>query len=390
MSRYILAGHTKRLAAKSVVATVCLSSNVAAQKSLLAKGANMSINPIKSALALALIGAVLISQSACSMVGRLKQPIADFKTATNVVTESARLSYDLVNRNVLDEALQEAQCADIDPLVPCVAPARDPSVPRLNSTALRKKRVFSDEGMKARLDALASLDSYVGLLDAMVNTDKPEQIAASAAKLKTSIDNLALKITELAKPNTPGSGGGGGDSTNGNTVRFLNAVGLFTTATEVILTAIANRKREKALKRAIENGNGPVKELIEALKTDFAIFWTDTNLAANDRIALAYNAFNTEIANASADPPSPRSDSGRQRLRTEILVAEAERDLVNATSPVEAVDKMQAAHSAMVKWSTEPTEANFIASLQAIQNYVAVATKLGTAVVKLYANDKES
>lgn len=350
----------------------------------------MSANPIRSALALALVAAVLVSQSACSRVARLREPIAAFKSATNVVTESARLSYDLVNRNVLDEALHEAQCVEIDPLVECVAPARDPAVPRLTSTELKKKRIFSDEGMRARLDALASLDRYVNLLNEMVNTDKPERIAESAAELKTSIDRLAEKIADLAKPGTPGRGGGGGDSTNANTVRFVNAVGLFTTATELILTAIANRKREKALKRAIENGNTPVRELIEALKTDFAIFWTDANLAVNDRVTLAYNAFHTEIATRANNSGSGGSRSGLASFRREILDAEAERELVRATSPVDAVEKMQAAHSEMVKWSTQPTETNFIASIQAIQTYVAAATRLGAAVVKLYAKDEES
>lgn len=341
----------------------------------------------KSLLTLALIGTVLISQSGCSMVGRLRQPIADFKDATNVVTEAARLGYELVNRNVMDEALKRKQCVIINPLVPCVAPSLNPSAPKFEPSELKKERIFSDEGMKARLDALASLESYVNLLDAMVNTDKPERIAESAAELKTSIDNLARKIADLAKPGTSEPGGGGG-RTNGNTARFLNAVGLFTTATELILTAIANRKREKALKRAIENGNEPVRELIEALKVDFGIFWADSKLAANVRIALAYNAFNTEIANAAANAASPRNASERQRLRTEILEAEVERDLVNATSPIKAVEQMKAAHSAMVKWSTEPTEANFIATLQAIQTYVAVATKLGNAVVKLYSKNE--
>ena len=348
----------------------------------------MSTNRVKSASALALIGAVLISQSACSMVGRLKGPIASFRSATNVVTESARLSYDKINRNVMDEALQQEQCEDIDPLVPCKVPDRDTSVPRMNSSALKKKRIFSDAGMKARLEALESLDKYVSLLSEMVNTDKPEKIAESAGELKTSIDKLAAKVADLATPNTPGNDNGGGNSTNGNTTRFLNAVGLFTTATELILTAIANRKRDKALKRAIENGNEPVKELIEALKTDFGIFWTDANLAVNDQVALAFNAFHSEIAKAEKNPGSRQGRSELQRLRRDVLDAEAARDLVHATNPVESIGKMQEAHTKMVQWAAQPTEANFLASMQAIQTYVAAATRLGAAVVKLYSNDE--
>jgi hypothetical protein len=345
---------------------------------------------MKSVLVVALIGAVLISQSGCSMVGRLKEPIAAFRSATNIVTESARLSYDKINRNVLDEVLQKEQCADIDPLVPCEVPVRNPSVPRLRSSDLKRKRIFSDEGMKARLDALESLDKYVSLLSEMVNTDKPEKIAESAGELKTSIDKLAAQVADLSKSNTPADDNSGGDSTNGNTTRFLNAVGLFSTATEVILTAIANRKRDKALKRAIENGNEPVKELIEALKTDFGIFWTDANLAVNDQVVLAYNAFHTEIANAEKNPGSRPGKSELQRLRRDILDAEAARDLVKATSPVESIGKMQKAHTEMVRWAAQPTEANFLASMQAIQTYVVAATRLGAAVVKLYSKDEET
>ena len=54
---------------------------------------------------------------------------------------------------------------------------------------------------------------------------------------------------------------------------------------------------------------------------------------------------------------------------------------------------MAEAHGQLMKLTNQPTETNFIASAEAIQAYLAAATHLGTAVIKLHRvknNDEEN
>ena len=321
---------------------------------------------------------LLILQSGCSLAGRLKQPIEDFRNATSVVVASARVGYSLVNDIALDDELRKAQCAQKRPAKECRP--TDIDVAKLVSS-----RTISNDGMKARLDALESLDKYVTLLAELVNSDKPERITAAADDLQKSIDSLAVQITKLEQPDTAGAADAHDSAVHAaNQKRFIASVGIFSNAIGIILSALGNRKRDKALKKAVLDGDKAVKEIIAGLKSDFSIFWSQKKQDANNDIHDSFSALNTEIE-ASGGVTATRPDSGTlARLRSNVIQAVKNRDIIVSTDPDESLTAMATAHDELVKLANEPTENNFIASAAAIQAYLGAATRLGGAIIKLH------
>lgn len=337
----------------------------------------MIYTQIKKASWLVVICFLLFSQLNCGLAKRLKTPIEDFKSATTVVSSSARVAYENINKFALENTLRDAQCTSKPPNPSCIPVTAD-------IRGYEQGRTISKDGMKARLDALVALDKYVGLLNELVNSDKPEKITAAANDLQASIDKLAEQITKLSKP-----GGEGEDDQNsaGNDTgkqRFIASVGVFSKAIGIVLSAVGNRKRDKALKKAILNGDEGVRNIIEGLRTDLRIYWSQQKEDALIVRNAAFRALNDEIA-ARGGQQGHRTDTpALKKLRDDVTEAVKNWDTVVSTNPGEALDRMAEAHDKLMKLANQPTEANFIASAEAIQAYLAAATRLGTAVVKLH------
>ena len=346
------------------------------------------------------VACVVFTQTSCSIVGRLKEPISKFKTATNLVTDSARSSYTILNEYSMDAALRRAQCKEINPNTSCIPTPT-------NRDEIIKSRIISDAGMKARLAALKSLDEYVNLLSSIVESDKPKEVGESAEKLKTSIDSLASQIAKLTKEPATTTGSAGTSATNANDAKFTSVVGLFSTAMAQILTAVAERKRSGALKKAILDGKTPVDQLLIAIRDDFGIFWAKEVMSASDEIRFAFIALTADICqtrnmNPDApvlencrprqpnDPPYERpNDAELKRIREGVVAAIQARDDLDKSNPTTAVEAMQKAHTAMHTWADKPTSDNFVASMQAIESYVTAATRLGVAIVAIHEANKK-
>ena len=324
----------------------------------------------------AIIFFLLLSQTGCGLAKRLRQPIEDFRAATSVVSESARLGYANIIALSLDDTLRRSQCAEKRNRADCL-----PS--RSDALKLVAGRTISNEGMKARLAALDSLSKYVALLTELVNSDKPEQISTAADELRQSIDALAVQITRLDKPDSDADAQDSAEHA-ANQQRFVASVGIFSKAIGIVLSAIATRKQDKALKRAVLDGDGAVKDIIAGLKSDFTIFWSSQTKDANTELISAFRALNTEI-DANQSNTGTRPDTGALRqLRQDVIDALTVRDTLAASNPTGALDAMQKAHEQLVKVANEPIEANFVATAEAIQLYLSAATQLGEAIIKLH------
>ena len=343
---------------------------------------------------------ILLTQSGCSIVGRLKQPIADFAEATRVVTESTKIAYQKLNDRAMEETLLLAQCK--------ASTSTDDCIPKLiDDGNILSSRVISDAGMKHRLDALDSLEKYVSFLSKIVNSQKPEDIAKSADELKTSIDALADKLKDLAVRPTTGGGAAGNAEANAQDSNFSNVVGLFTTAVSEVLKIYSERKRSGALKEAIQKGAVPVENLMTAIISDLNLFWTDKIFDSSDNLAKAFAPLTLDICatqrqrakkpsdieedckfNPTPDVTYTRpSDERLEKMRVEVLKAVKEnKDLIDS-NPKESLTAMKDAHKKMVEWATKPTAGSLLLSLEAIEAYVSSATRLGKAVVALYEKE---
>ena len=334
-----------------------------------------------------LILSILVSQSACGFAKRMRQPVEDFRAATNLVTTSTEAGYLIVNRRVIDRFLKKKQCTDIDAADNCRTKSSNPNARLMTPSDVRAARIFSDEAMKARLEAFQTLNKYVTLLAAIANTDKAEKVAKSANELKSSIDALAEKIADMAKPSGGNSGEGHAGITN-NSANFVNAVQLFSTAIGMVLTAIAEHKQDKALQEAIKNGTGPTQELMAAIESDLDTFWASTVTELNKEREGVFEAFNDELTEAAST--GKRADTARlAALRRSVMDVLEKQSTLEASNPKNAIQAMGRAHKALVDAANEPVEKNFAAALGTVEAYVRAATRLGAAIVKLAEEDHE-
>jgi hypothetical protein len=350
-----------------------------------------------------LVSSLVLSQLGCSMAERMKEPIAKFQAATKVVSTNARKAYNSVNGPAVTRALRDAQLdfeRICDPLPQRVEPGATPEddirpVCPPDAKNITKARILSTEDLSARFDALQSLDEYADLLVSVANSDAPEKIEASASKLKKSLDDLAARIANVSA----GSPGPGGSGTNRpNTAKFKAAFGLFSTVVGEVLSLFARKRRDKALKKAINDGEKPVSDLIEAINEDVQAFWMKEGDAYVKRVVAATLALNTELLAAKAvhdalDAPGKaanlkarKSDLDQARLtklRDDLMKAINDQATFEATNPSDAISKMGAAHTRMIEYARRPTSASFLESVRAIELFANSAARLGSAVVKL-------
>lgn len=305
-----------------------------------------------------LILALLVIQFGCA-VDTLKKPIADFQAATSVVTAQARLSYGEINRVERIRAIHTAR--------------------RLNRPLLLKEleaetTFLTGEDLAARLDALDHLTDYASLLSQIVSSDAPDKIATSASNLETALNGLAARIDKL---NAAPAGGGAATSTSPSTVNFKNKFGVFASVVREVLGFLAKKKQNDALKSAIKDGDAPVNDLIEAIKSDLHLNYLIKEANIDHDTVDVFKAYNTEVL--KPQPDKNKLDGFEQAIIDNL---EAQ-DTFRATDPSDALDKMKKAHSKMVAYASQDSEANLNEALAAIQSFVGSATRLGTAVIKL-------
>lgn len=337
---------------------------------------------------IAVILCLLMLQSGCGLAARLKKPIQDFRAATNLVTASTEAGYLIVNRSVMDRFLKKAQCVDIDASDDCITVKDGEAVSPIKPKEVRNARIFSDKAIKARLEAFQTLNKYVGLLAAIATSDKPEKIATSANELKDSIDALATKIAAMSQSGSSGESTEGNQAINNNSANFVNTVNLFTTAISEVLAAVAERKRDKALKDAIQKGTEPTQALMAAIRSDLDSFWAITIIQLNKEREIAFEAFNDELQ--SSTTKGKRPDSAKlESLRQDVIDTLEKQSKLEASNPKEAIEGMEKAHKALVDAANQPIQKNFVAALSAVEGYVRAATRLGTAIVKLSEGEKD-
>lgn len=312
-----------------------------------------------------LIIALLVAQFGCGAAERLRKPIADFEAATSVLTAQTRLAYGEVNRVERARAIKTARRLK----------------KRLDQRTLQAETTYlTGDDLATRLDALAHLDEYAKLLSQIANSDAPERIATSAAGLETSLNALAARIQTLA--DAPAAAGGNAAAAPNNSA-FKQKFGIFAAVTREVLGFLARKKRDDALRRAIDKGEQPVNEMIQAIKQDLALLWELSRANMGRDVSEAFQAYNAEIV--KADPDDARLDEVETAL-IEILNTQAD---FHATDPTEALDKMMRAHTKLVAYARDGSAESFTEATAAIQSYVESATRLGTAVIKLRTTEAE-
>lgn len=300
----------------------------------------------KSLIMILVVG--LIFSAACRRSG-FRQPITKFQAAASVVIASTRLYTTELNKverdhYVLTKLSERSQIRLLE---------------------LEAVQVFSNQGLKARLDSLDQLAAYGELILKIANSDAPERIRAEATNLGEAIKNLSSTVGQL---------------TNSDDTAFKSAVGPVAKIIGEILGLVVEQKLESALNKAIKQGETPVNELIAVIRNDIQLAYERKRSALSDMRTALVDEYNREQQKGAS------VDAEKLRIFAERIRAHEDRWEIFATAnPGEGLDAMAKAHTALVTYAKSSHKVMDLASLvDAMEAFAARAASIGQAVQALH------
>jgi hypothetical protein len=286
------------------------------------------------------------AQVGCGREGFV-EPVTSFQEASSVVIASTRLYLTELNKVERERYLTDLASKRL----------------QIKLAELETVQVFSQEGLKVRLDALDQLARYGSLLSRLATSDAPERVKAETEALGTSLTGLTQTVDTLQ-----------GDDNKG----FKNAVGPAATLIGEVLNLIVEQRLRDALKTAVERGEDPVNRLVAAIGDDVVVAYERKRNSLSALRVVFVDQYNVE-------QQKPTPDLGRLRaLADQIRVHEDRWEVFASANPATGLDAMRAAHTALVQYARSAGRVTDLASLvQAMETFAARAKRLGQAVVAL-------
>ena len=229
---------------------------------------------------------------------------------------------------------------------------------------LEASQVFTREGLKARLDALAQLANYAELLSKLANSDAPERAKAEAKSLGDAMTSLSATVSGLS----------GADD-----AAFKAAVGPVSAIVGEVLNFALQQKIKEALNKAVNDGEAAINNLIGVIRNDIGNAYQRKRQSLSDMRVILVDEYNRDW---------PKGDGAdAEKLRTfadRIREHENRWEVFANANPQEGLDAMAKAHSALVKYAKSKQKVNDLASLvSAMEDFAARAKIIGQAVQEL-------
>jgi hypothetical protein len=138
-------------------------------------------------------------------------------------------------------------------------------------------------------------------------------------------------------------------------------------------------KIEKALNRAIEDGEFPVNHLLGLLRSDMNSAYQRKRTAFSATRKFLVDDYNREINKGD------KADPEKSRLLADRISANEDRwETFLSSNPGEGLDAMALAHSALVKYArSDKRPVNFSQLVDAMDSFAARAKRIGEAVEAL-------
>jgi hypothetical protein len=285
------------------------------------------------------------------MTSGYKDPISRFQSASSVVIASTRIYIIELNKVERDHYIANKLSKKA----------------QIRLDELESVQVFSQDGLKARLDALNQLTRYGNLLSKLANSDAPDRIKAEAQNLGESMKKLSGTVSELI---------------DADDIAFKSAVGPVTTIIGEILTLVIQQKIKEALDKCIKDGETPINSLLSVIRSDVSIAYERKRQSLSDiRVGLV-DEYSREISRGT------KADGEKLRLYAErIRDHENQWEVFASANPGEGLDAMVKAHTALINYAKSRHNATDLASLvEAMEAFAARAVNIGQAVQALRGN----
>jgi hypothetical protein len=288
---------------------------------------------------------LLCGVAGCRGPSAYKAPVTKFRDSSSVVIESTKAYLIALNKTERDHYIynQASQPAQIQLI------------------AINEAQVFDPQEIGARIRALDHLADYTDLLYSLATSDAPETAKARAKDLGTALTGLSEEIAKLAGTRNDG---------------IKSAAGKAFPIIGEILHAIVERTIEQALAKAIVAGDDPVNGLVAAIRTDAIVAYERKRNALSDTRRAAVDAYNTEFE-------KPTRDHVKLKAAADLVAVSEDRwEAFQTARPVDGLEAMQRANTAMVKFAKlpKPNIADFASFVDAMETFASTATRVGEAV----------
>lgn len=301
-----------------------------------------------SYLPLLVVGFVL---AGCAKPSAYKAPVGKFRDAASIVIQSTKVYLVELNKVERDQYIYEQ--------------ASKPGQIQLNH--IDEVQVFSKEGIAARLNALDQLADYAELLYELTNSSAPEAVKTKASDLQTPLTNLSSQISNL---------------TGEDDKQFKSTAGKVLPGIGNVLQAFVEQSLEKALKKAIENGETPINELIQAIENDTVVAYQRKRTGYSGTRVILVDQYNREFEKAE------RADPAKLKAYAAAISAGEDRwEAFLSAQPTEGLEAMKKANTALVKFAKtpKPNINDFASFAEAVDSFANTASRVGKAIQGLTA-----
>jgi hypothetical protein len=277
----------------------------------------------------------------CSAAKFYKAPVANFQSGVNQTASTVEPYFTELNRMESQYRLFEKVHDNKD----------------WGAEDLRPR--FSPQTIQVRVQALEVVKKYAKLLSDIAGSSAPDDFQKAADNLGRQTQSLEDTVGKLAGPRVPPIG-----EPLGKLVNFLGQIKI-------------EHERKKALEVAITAGEGPINQLIEALRDDTAIavdLWYE-DLKQQEAILLGmYNA----------QRKSATSPDALEALMKKVLDSSGEAEALRNLPVRNLFDDFENAHNALVAFAKSGGRPSGVAGLAAqIDVFTQQAQSLSDFVLSL-------
>jgi hypothetical protein len=320
-------------------------------------------------IAFALALSFLSTSIACDNTA-LKERISDFQESVGLVSTSVGSYFAEMNQFERELYLQDV----------LLHPTKKVSSRGTKATPQKPATAglfgpFSDDSIRARMDAISLLGRYGKRLAELAGSDAPERFNSAAQELGTNLFSLRNTFMTLANAGDP-------------TARdFATPIGSIVGA---IGKMIIEEKRDKKLRIAINQAAPAVRTVINLLESDLNTVIVPQRLSGNSlalsRLVIFYNcavAPATMPVGQCGAPPPVLSLAERRDFLNRIGDATRRYELFKTSNPAEAISTMRDAHEALVKYAENRSPQNLAALVAALDSFRGSAQQISDAVIQI-------
>jgi hypothetical protein len=297
----------------------------------------------------------------CTTVSIYQTPVSNFQTAVNAANDSIR-PYLLGVNNLIAEAN----------LYDKVGMGKPWGTEDLHAG-------IPPEEIQVRLQALSTIASYANALGAVANAKDVDQLDQAAKALGNDVNGLNATIQGMAAKRAANLAQGA----SAKQAATLDLSGPVSALVTLVGTIVIEQKQKAAIEAAILNGDKPVSQLIELLKTDLRLL-----TLVDDTSYASIQSGTVKLYDQARSKTDPKS---LIVLINDLVQQNNQIQTLRALQVDSLLSDMESAHAALVTFAKSSKSPKDLSDLAAqIDVFTAHVKLFGDAIASVQTTIKNS